>query len=59
MSTMQKAFAAAGITKEVKKRKKKYKDYACYKCGEPMHRDENTNVLVCTNDKCNNYYIFK
>lgn len=39
-----------------KKKKKTRKKFNCVKCGSPMLRIEDTNVMVCS--ECKNYFIF-
>lgn len=56
--SIQKALIEAGLAEEPKQRKPHYKQFKCRKCGKPMIRIEGTNTMACSNEKCNNFYIF-
>lgn len=62
MNQIQKAFVNVGLRTEKnlpKQKKRKNKVQKCYKCGSIMEYVDDTNILVCPNDKCSNYYLFK
>ena len=51
------AFKKAGMDlPPLETRKKKHKQFKCFKCGEPMIFVDNSNVMTCS--KCNQFYIF-
>lgn len=56
MDAMQCALVSAGLAQKPKKRKSKKREYQCNKCGAPMIRVENTNVMACSS--CQNFFIF-
>ena len=56
---MEKAFKSAGIEKKSKHRRNREKQFSCKRCGEPMIHPVDTNIMYCSNPKCNNYYVFK
>lgn len=39
-------------------KKPRHKKFMCHACNSPMKIIEDTNVMVCTNEKCDNRYIF-
>ena len=55
---LERAMIKSGIIKEnkVKKKKHKSKTFDCKKCGQPMIRIENTNIMACSG--CKNFFIF-
>jgi len=55
---MQVALRKAGLGTVPKPRKIKHKKFNCHTCGNPMQIIENTNVMVCTNEKCSQYFVF-
>ena len=55
---LEKAFEKLGFKSERKIKKPKHKKFTCHLCNSPMLVIEDTNVMVCTNEKCANYYIF-
>lgn len=58
LGAMQKALVNAGLANEPKRRSRRQKQNRCRKCGKPMIRLEDTNIMVCSGDTCRNYYIF-
>ena len=44
------------INNKLKQKKNRRKKFNCVKCGEPMIRVDNTNVMACS--ACKNYFIF-
>lgn len=62
MKSLQDALVQANIAKPLKTRPKEAKVIGkCRKCGAPMMTVPNTNIAVCTGDKCkgkNNFIIF-
>lgn len=61
MASLQEALINSGLadTSKNKKRKNKQKQFKCHKCGSPMIQIENTNIMACSNEKCNNFFIFE
>ncbi len=53
-------FKNAGFKKSTKdKPKKKHqKQFQCHTCGAPMITIEGTNIMVCSNEECKQYFIF-
>lgn len=60
MGQMQKALVGAGLVKEPKERKRQGKQFKCHKCGAPMVKIANTNVMVCSQEdkEHTSFYIF-
>lgn len=60
---MFKALEEAGFNKNTpnKKPKKKtqMKKMKCRRCNSEMTPIDDTNIFVCSNNKCNNFYVFK
>lgn len=56
---MSKALVNANIANPIKQKShKNHKQFKCHRCGSDMVSVDNTNVMACTNSKCNNYFIF-
>lgn len=56
---LQKALINAGVEGKVPKpRKPHHKKFTCTKCGSPMQIIENTNTMACTNDSCDQFFVF-
>lgn len=57
---MELKLQSAGFEKTEKdKPKKKYqKQFKCHTCGAPMIMIEGSNVMVCSNEECKQYFIF-
>ena len=55
---MEKAFVRKGFQSNRKVKKPKHRKFTCKVCGAPMTTIDNTNVMICSDDKCANYYIF-
>lgn len=56
---LQKALIKVGLKDDVPKpRKPHHRKFTCTKCGSPMQVIENTNTMACTNDKCNQFFVF-
>lgn len=58
LNTIQKAMVEVGLIEEPQSRKHKKKKFKCKVCGAPMQTIDETNIMVCTGDKCKNYYLF-
>ena len=56
LGPMQKALVKAGLAEKPKARKNRGKEFKCRKCGAPMIKISDTNIMSCSN--CNNYFIF-
>lgn len=56
---LQKALIEAGVKGKIPKlRKPHHRHFTCTKCNSPMKVIEYTNTMACTNDACDQYYIF-
>lgn len=56
---LQKELVEKGFAEKPKSRKKRnHKKFTCYRCGQEMSVIDDSNIMVCTNEKCNNYYLF-
>lgn len=58
LNALQKALVGVGLAEEPKSRKPRHKKYKCRICGAPMQFVEDSNIMVCTGEKCKNYYLF-
>lgn len=58
MNQLQKALVNAGFAEWKERKPRKGKQFKCRKCGSAMHKSEETNVMSCTNPKCNSFYVF-
>ena len=58
LNALQKELVRTGLVEEPQSRKHKQKKFKCRMCGAPMNVIEDSNVMVCTADKCKNYYLF-
>ena len=58
LNALQKELVNKGFAKEPKSRKPRHKKYQCKVCGAPMQFIESTNTMVCTGEKCKNFYLF-
>ena len=58
---MFKALEKAGfINKKSQKTKKKWhgkKPVKCRRCNSEMEQVDNSNIFICSNSKCNNFYV--
>ena len=55
----QKELVRTGLAEPRKPRQKRsQKQYKCHKCGASMVCVPETNVMSCSNDKCNGFYVF-
>lgn len=58
---MSQALVSAGLAPAPKERRKRQgKQFKCHKCGAPMIKVENTNVMVCSqeNKEHTSFYVF-
>lgn len=58
LGPLQKSLVEAGLAKPPKQRKPRTKQFKCHRCKAPMVKIEDSNIMVCSNEKCNNYFIF-
>ncbi len=58
LGAMQKALVEAGLADEPKERHRRKKQFKCRKCGRPMIRLDDTNIMFCSGNTCKNFYIF-
>jgi transcription initiation factor IIE alpha subunit len=47
------------IKKKRKNKRQKHKSFRCHKCDSDMIFIDNTNVMVCSNDQCKQYFLFE
>ena len=58
LNALQKALVESKLAEEPKPRKRKKKNFKCKVCGAPMKIIDDSNIMVCSGDKCKNYYLF-
>ncbi len=58
LGSLQKALVNAGIAEMPKEKNRRHKTFKCRKCGALMEFVDDTNIMYCSNPKCNNFYIF-
>lgn len=56
---MANALVNANLAEPPKQKpRKRGKKFACHRCGNEMRTINDTNVMVCTNEECSNFYVF-
>lgn len=58
LGPMQKALVNAGLAEAPKQRPHRGKEFKCKRCKQPMIKVPDSNIMYCSNEKCNNYFLF-
>lgn len=59
MNQLQKALVNAGLATWNEKKARKKKAIRCKECGYDMINTGDSNVIVCSNPKCDNMRVFE